>query len=163
LRNEHEFNAGLSAAFRKNKDLKSVKLSDKFKAGVPDLLVFSPTNVFLIESKFVAILPRRKTTPFLKHKLEPAQFNFMKTLPKGSSEYAISLIAVGFKEMSCFFIVPADSIIDLDAFNASTQFTFEDKACEGSNFPLSKMGFEKLAECLLDLEWCAKTKQVKNG
>jgi hypothetical protein len=52
MKNENEFNAYLKKEFKKHPLYKAVKISDRFKIGLPDWLVFYQGRAAVVECKF---------------------------------------------------------------------------------------------------------------
>lgn len=52
MKNENEFNAYLQKEFKKHSEYKAVKVSDRFKIGLPDWLIFHTGCAAAVECKY---------------------------------------------------------------------------------------------------------------
>lgn len=79
MNNENDFNGYLSKEIRKlGTAYKAVKLSDKFKIGLPDWFMFHQGLTVAVESKFFQRFPKRGRV--LKHPVTGPQISYMKSL-----------------------------------------------------------------------------------
>jgi len=79
LRTENEFNARLTRDIRKlGTTYKAIKMSDRFKIGVPDWLMFYEGRAVAVEAKFIQKIPARRKV--LSHPVTGPQISYMKSL-----------------------------------------------------------------------------------
>lgn len=89
MKNENEFNAFLKKEFKKHAEYKAIKISDRFKIGLPDWLIFHDGAAVAVECKFAKEF---KKAGMLYHKVTPPQL----TTLKGFSAVKIpALIVIG--------------------------------------------------------------------
>ena len=79
MNNENEFNAWLTKDIRKlGTEIKAIKLSDRFRSGVSDWLIFHKGLTIAVESKAVKELPKRGRA--LKHPVTGPQLSFFESM-----------------------------------------------------------------------------------
>lgn len=79
MNNENDFNGYITKEVRKlGTDYKAIKLSDKFKIGLPDWIMFYRGQAVAVESKYVQRLPKRGKV--LKHPVTGPQISYMNSL-----------------------------------------------------------------------------------
>lgn len=79
MRTENEFNARLTKDIRKlGTTYKAIKMSDRFKIGVPDWLMFYEGRAVAVEAKFVQKIPPKRKV--LSHPVTGPQISYMKSL-----------------------------------------------------------------------------------
>lgn len=99
MKNENEFNAFLKKEFKKHPEYKAVKISDRFKIGLPDWLVFYQGRAAVVECKFASKWYNDKNV--LGHTVSKPQITSL----KGFSAVAIpSLVLIGFADRKEMFI-----------------------------------------------------------
>jgi penicillin-binding protein-related factor A (putative recombinase) len=81
MKNENDFNADLSKAFKRmSPELKSVKTSDRMSLGISDFMLYKNGKSAALEVKFVKELPAKDTSKILKHKFEGAQITYLEDI-----------------------------------------------------------------------------------
>jgi len=79
MNTENDFNGYITKEIRKlGTDYKAIKLSDKFKIGLPDWIMFYRGQAVAVESKFVRRLPKRGKV--LKHPVTGPQISYLSSL-----------------------------------------------------------------------------------
>jgi hypothetical protein len=80
MKNEGEFNAFLSRHFRRHLPrVTSIKVSDRFTAGVSDFILWHEGRSTVLEAKFIKCFGKNGR-PTLDHPFSAAQMNFMKNV-----------------------------------------------------------------------------------
>ena len=99
MKNENEFNAFLKKEFKKHSEYKAIKVSDRFKIGLPDWLVFHEGRAAAVECKFAGEWYDDKN--ILKHTVSRPQI----TCLNGFSAVAVpSLILVGIADKKKMYV-----------------------------------------------------------
>jgi hypothetical protein len=90
MKNENEFNAYLKKEFKKYSQYKAVKISDRFKIGLPDWLIFCGGRAAAVECKFAIDWYEDKN--ILKHTVSKPQITSL----NGFAAVAVpSLVLIG--------------------------------------------------------------------
>lgn len=80
MKSEHQFNAFLKKEFKKHEDFKAVKVSDRFKIGLPDWMIFHSGRAVVVECKWAATCSL--TVNALGHTLSKTQITALKSFSK---------------------------------------------------------------------------------
>jgi hypothetical protein len=79
MKTEHDFNAWLKKEFRQFDEYKAVKISDRFKIGLPDWLIFHKGKAVVVECKFAKNMTDKSTKNLLTHSVKPPQITALKS------------------------------------------------------------------------------------
>jgi hypothetical protein len=77
MKTEHDFNAWLKKELRRVAEYKAVKISDRFKIGLPDWLIFHHGRAVVVECKFIPDLAKNKN--LLGHPVTRPQITSLKS------------------------------------------------------------------------------------
>lgn len=81
MKNENEFNAWMTSQIRKlGTRYKAIKLSDRFRFGVSDWLIFHDGKGIAVESKAIKNLPKTMRGKALKHPVTGPQMTFFESM-----------------------------------------------------------------------------------
>ena len=94
MKDENVFNSWLSSRLRtKEPDLIAKKLSDKYKRGIVDFVIWGLGTSVGLECKFISDYPLRDSSKALTHQFTPEQLNFMRQM-EGTGNKAFGLVYV---------------------------------------------------------------------
>lgn len=131
MNTENEFNAYLTKEIRKlGTSYKAIKMSDRFKIGVPDWIMFHAGKSVAVEAKFARKLPQRGKV--LNHPVTGPQISYLKSLALAGVPGKV-LIAASFDNL--IRIVPLESLPE-DGNFTTEEFNF---ITETSAFKISEM------------------------
>jgi hypothetical protein len=92
MKNEHEFNAYLKKEFKKHSEFKAIKISDRFKIGLPDWLLFHRGKAAVLECKWAKTCAKGN---ILGHTLSKPQVTSL----KGFSAVSVpAMVLVGIED-----------------------------------------------------------------
>ena len=107
MKNENEFNAFLKKEFKKYSQFKAVKISDRFKIGLPDWLIFHNGKAAAVECKFAKEWYMDKN--ILKHTVSKPQITSL----KGFSAVSVpSLILIGIADKGLMYVGRPEFLTD---------------------------------------------------
>lgn len=91
MKSEHEFNAFLKKEFRKYSEYKAIKISDRFKIGLPDWLIFHDGRAVAVECKWAK--EYKIESNILGHSLSAPQVTVLKSF-EGVQVPAVVLVGL---------------------------------------------------------------------
>lgn len=98
MKNENEFNAFLKGDFRRCKGYKAIKVSDRFKIGLPDWLIFHDGRAVAAECKFAKTW---KKGNMLAHPVTPPQIT---SLEGFSAVFVSTAIIIGVADPRVIYV-----------------------------------------------------------
>lgn len=99
MKNENEFNAYLKKEFKKFSQYKAIKVSDRFKIGLPDWLIFHQGRAAAVECKFAKEWHNGKNV--LNHAVSGPQI----TALNGFSAVSVpALVLIGFADRKEMYV-----------------------------------------------------------
>jgi hypothetical protein len=121
MKTENDYNAFLSKQLKKfSPQVHTIKISDKFTAGISDFLIFCNHKSLGLETKFEKAFPKRETSQVLSHSFSGPQITFLESLAlTGNMGYGVVCIE---EEESMYVFpyqtIPANGNFTLKEFNA---------------------------------------------
>lgn len=94
---KQKFRTGIERAYED--EVHAWTISDKFRAGSPDLCFMWDSHFFGVEAKYVSRLPARETSCILRHKVSAPQLRFLSRL---SATGGHGIILIGMADLILF-------------------------------------------------------------
>jgi len=96
MNTEHEFNSKIMSKelAKLQPSTYYLKLSDRYREGISDFLIFQGGKTVALETKFIQELPERGSTKILKHKFSGGQITFLESMHlAGHLSYGLVAVA----------------------------------------------------------------------
>lgn len=144
FKTEHDMNAFLTAKIKKlGTSYKSLKMSDRFKVGIADFLIFHDGRCVAAECKFVSKIPSKGR--LLSHPLKGPQVTFMKTMQLAGVN---SFVLLGIGEESCIYVIQPD-MFDEEGNILAKDFRAKARVSPGFSHYFFYDDINDLVDCML--------------